>query len=106
MKEELILDFKHKVLKVKKEKDGFSFSINDKSVFIPQSSLFEVLSLLDSLFYGVLRENKSVQGTDGYLVFLRGQDKWGIRIGKDQDREVVYLSRVDIRTIYYFLLLS
>jgi hypothetical protein len=29
-----------------------------------------------------------------------------IRIGKEEEREVVYLTRLDIRSLYYFFLLS
>ncbi len=103
--QELRIDLKDKVFVVKKEKEGFRFIINHQSVFVPPSSLPELLSLLDCMFYGLLKENRSLQGIDGYLVFLRGQDRWGIRVGKEDSREVVYLTRADLRTLFYFLLL-
>lgn len=103
--QELRIDLKDKVFVVKKEKDGVRFTINSQSVLIPLSSLPQVLSFLDCMFYGILKENQSVQGIDGYLVFLRGQDKWGIRVGREDSREVVYLTRMDLRTLFYFLLL-
>jgi hypothetical protein len=91
---------------VRKEEKGWTIGINNKSLFFPEEKLHEILALLDCAFYGILKENTSIQADNGYLVLLRGQDKWGIRIGKEEEREVVYLTRLDLRNLFYFFLLS
>jgi hypothetical protein len=98
--------FKEKVFTVKREEKGWTIRINAQSVFLPEDKLPEMLALLDGAFYGILKDNTSIQAGSGYIVLLRGQDKWGIRIGNENDREVVYLTRLDIRSLYYFLLLG
>jgi hypothetical protein len=103
---EFRLQFKEKVFAVKREEKGWTIRINTQSVFLPEDKLPETLALLDGAFFGILKDNTSIQAESGYIVLLRGQDKWAIRIGKADEREVVYLTRLDIRSLYYFFLLS
>jgi hypothetical protein len=103
---EFRLKLKEKTFFVKREEKGWTIRINAQSVFLPEERLPEMLALLDCAFYGILKDNTSIQAESGYLVLLRGKDRWGIRIGKEDDREVVYLTRLDIRSLYYFFLLS
>lgn len=105
MSKEFRLNLKEKTFFVKREEKGWTIGINNKSLFFPEEKLHEILALLDCAFYGILKENTSIQADNGYLVLLRGQDKWGIRIGKEE-REVIYLTRVDLRNLFYFFLLS
>jgi len=106
LSKEFKLKFKEKTFAVKREEKGWTIRINNQSVFLPEDRLPEMLALLDGAFYGILKDNTSIQAESGYIVLLRGQDKWGIRIGKENDREVVYLTRLDIRHLYYFFLLA
>jgi hypothetical protein len=103
---ELKLNFKEKTFFARKEEKGWTIGINNKRLFFPEEKLHEILALLDCAFYGILKENTSIQADNGYLVLLRGQDKWGIRIGKEEEREVIYLTRLDLRNLFYFFLLS
>jgi len=103
---EFRLKFKEKTFAVKKEEKGWTIRINSQSLFLPEEKLHEMLALLDGAFYGILKDNTSIQAGSGYIVLLRGKDRWGIRIGKEEEREVVYLTRLDIRSLYYFFLLS
>lgn len=107
MKEALRIDLKTKIFKVLCGEPGVAFVLGEDAVLIPQERKAELLSVLDFVFLGILKDNVSIQGKDGgYLVFVKGKDRWGIRLGKDQERQVVYLSRYDIRVLYYKILLS
>lgn len=101
----LSLRLKEKFFKVTKNDSTLVFHIDSQSVKIPVEEIPHILAVLDCMFFGILRENYSVQGEDGYLVFIKGQDRWAIRAGKGEDRHIVYLSRLDIRRLYYALLL-
>jgi len=106
LSKEFKLQFKEKLFAVKREEKGWTIRVNSQSLFLPEEKLHEMLALLDGAFYGILKENTSIQVGSGYIVLLRGKDRWGIRIGKEEEREVVYLTRLDIRSLYYFFLLS
>jgi hypothetical protein len=66
-------------------------------------NLYKVQAALDMQFYGTLKHNVSVQGENGYLVFFKGKDRWGLRLSDGKKREAVYLSRQDILEIKYYL---
>jgi hypothetical protein len=106
LSKEFKLKFKEKTIAVKREEKGWTIRINALSVFLPEEKLPEMLALLDGAFYGIIKDNTSIQAGGGYIVLLRGKDRWGIRIGKADEREVIYLTRLDIRSLYYFFLLS
>jgi len=88
LSKEFKLQFKEKLFAVKREEKGWTIRVNSQSLFLPEEKLHEMLALLDGAFYGILKENTSIQVGSGYIVLLRGKDRWGIRIGKEDEREV------------------
>jgi len=54
---------------VKREEKGWTIRINAQSVFLPEEKLPEMLALLDGAFYGILKDNTSIQAGSGYIVF-------------------------------------
>lgn len=106
MKELLRIDLKTKTFMVLEDREELIFALGDDRVVIPQEKRAELLAILDFVFLGILKDRASLQGKNGYLVFVKGQDRWGIRLGSGQDRQVVYLSRYDIRVLYYKVLLG
>lgn len=108
MREVFRINLKAKVFQVLCEDKRVVFVLGEHAVSIPEDKKAELLAVLDFVFLGILKGNTSIQGEDGkYLVFIKGHDRWGIRLGggSSEDRQVVYLSRFDIRVLYYKLLL-
>ncbi|ACO05004.1 hypothetical protein PERMA_A0034 (plasmid) [Persephonella marina EX-H1] len=62
------------------------------------------LALLEGAFFGLIGENNEVIETpEGYIVFFRGKDRYGIRVGNKSEREVVFLRKLAYRELYHWI---
>ncbi len=106
--QELRTELGNKVFTAKKEKRRLSFYHKSPERICP--SFFPARAFgftWIACFTAFSKITKSVQGVDGYLVFLRGQDKWGIRERRAKTAEKrLFLSYQSglMRTLFYLLL--
>jgi len=99
------LDFKRKKLRVLKNSSGVEFELLPfrLKVFVKLDDLYKVKTALEMQFFGTLKEKVVVQGENGYLVFFKGRDRWGLRLSDGKVREAVYLSRKDVLEMKNYL---
>ena len=62
------------------------------------------LALLEGTFFGLIGDNNEVIETpEGYIVFFRGKDRYGIRVGSKSEREAIFLRKLAYRELYHWL---
>lgn len=62
------------------------------------------LALLEGTFFGLIGDNNEVIETpEGYIVFFRGKDRYGIRVGNKNEREAIFLRKLAYRELYHWL---
>ncbi len=62
------------------------------------------LALLEGAFFGLIGDNHEVIETpEGYIVFFRGKDRYGIRVGDKSDREAIFLRKLAYRELYHWI---
>jgi len=95
-------------LKLEKEIMGnetlpkLTVNVNGKKVTTTAVERF--LALLEGAFFGLIGENNEVIETpEGYIVFFRGKDRYGIRVGNKSEREVVFLRKLAYRELYHWI---
>lgn len=88
-------------IEVKLEKEKLTVNVNGKSITITAIERF--LSLLEGAFYGIIKDNEVIETKEGYIVFFKGKDRYGIRVGIKGEREAIFLRKLAYRELYHWL---
>lgn len=96
------LKLNEKEINGNKVKD-ISITVNGKTATTTEIDRF--LALLDAVYFGTLNDNEVIETQNGmYIVFFKGKDRYGIRVGDKADREAIFLKRVAFRELFYWIL--
>lgn len=91
-------------IELRLENEKLSVNINGKSATTTDIERF--LALLEGAFLELIDDDEVIETKEGYIVFFKGKDRYGIRVRTRGEREVIFLRKLAYRELYHWLCLQ